>query len=164
MNWLDLVIIAALGWGARTGWRRGLAEELCHTGAAFAALVLAWHYAAPLSASVVRHVALNPAVAWLFLFLGLLVGVTLLGHVALPYLRRLFLRLHPGLDRWGGGILGTGKSLLFATVLVVFSARLPWAFAQSAVGQSALALQILSAAPALYEVVRMTLPETSGLP
>lgn len=163
MNWLDVFILAALSWGAYNGWHCGFARELCHTGAALAALVLAWRYTAPLTESVVRHVAVSPIVAWTVLFIGVLLGVTFMGHMVLTYLQRFFARLHPPLDRWGGGVFGTLKTLLVVTVLVVFAARLPWAVAQNAVGESLLALHMLSVAPALYEVVRVVLPGMSGL-
>lgn len=162
MNWLDISIVVVIAWGTRYGWRQGLARELCHTGAALAALVLAWRYASPLAEASARYVALSPAVARFALFCGLLLGVTLLGHCVSSYVERLVVRLHPGLDRWGGGVLGAVKCLLVVTALVVASARLPWAAAQAAVGQSALALHLLSVAPVLYEGIRTILPAAPG--
>lgn len=164
MNGLDWLIVFGLAWGGWSGWRRGFVREVCQTGFALIALVVAFQYSDVLADAVSLHLSLSPSVLRGISFLMLLVGVAALGYALEPALLRAVHRLQGGLrvQRWGGLLVGTVKALVLALVIVVAVSQLPWRTGQRLIGDSVAAIQLLRMAPGLFGAVREVAPLYPG--
>lgn len=160
MNWLDLSIVLGLIWSAWAGMKRGFIRDLCHTGAALLALWLAYRFTGPWSVSLTKHFAIAPRIAQTITFGAVLFGIAALGYAFEPLLSRLTQSVRGGatFNRWAGCCAGAIKGIALTMLIVVGASQMPWHVAQRTIGESAFAIQILRAAPAIYDNVSQILP------
>jgi membrane protein required for colicin V production len=125
LNWLDLVIVAAVALSALLGLWRGLVRELIALAGWIAAVVLAIHYAAAVGALLPFQ---TPWPALKTLLGGAIVVVACVFLAAIfGWIARLLLRATrlSAADRALGGVFGVVRGALIVLVAVLFAGATP---------------------------------------
>lgn len=122
MNWLDILIIAALLWFALTGLNAGILRELVTLLAAVAGVVVAGQLYKQLAADFTIFTERATA-AHIAAFLALLGAVLLVGQIVAGLLKRTAALLMLGpLDHLGGLVFGLLKGFVLVEGLLMLLA------------------------------------------
>ena len=119
LNPLDWALVLMLGFGAVTGFTRGLVRSVVSLLGIAAGLVLAAWYASPFAATVVRWVrqpALAEIVAFFVIFAAVFLASSLLGRALRSASQAVGLGL---VDRVAGAAFGLVRAVLIVAVLLV---------------------------------------------
>lgn len=104
MNWLDLVLILAIGYSTFSGYRNGFIRELVSIAAVILAIPLAGIFYDDMFPKV-EPIVRNEDLAALFSFVAIMAGVIIGGQVAAHLLKRTAEILNLGiLDRLAGRV------------------------------------------------------------
>lgn len=147
MNWLDVLLLAAIGFSAYRGYRNGFIRELV----AFASVILAIPIAGVLYDDLfpkVEPITDSRVLAALISFLALLAGVIVGGQVVAHLLKRTAEALNLGvLDRTAGLAFGFLKAMFTAQVVLLALVTFPNPDLREAIHGSPVAMRLLDAAP-----------------
>ena len=134
INWVDLIVIIFLIRGGYIGLSRGFSVELFKVLGAIASSVLSLLYYNKLGLWLSSHSFLSLEVAdflsFVILFFTLLF---IFKAVRVLLFRILHLELFCGLERWGGLILGIGRSIVFASLFLFTLTLLPVTYLKQSV-------------------------------
>ena len=148
VNWVDLVLLAILGWFLFTGLRAGLIREILNLAGFGAGIFLASRYYGQ-AGELLRGVT-EPGVAPLAGFAVVLVATLVVTHVVSSLLRQVASLLMLGwLDHLGGALFGLVKGLALAGVLLFIVQRLPFAGPKEALEVSLLGPPLAALLPVL---------------
>lgn len=85
MNFIDIVIVGLLAWGAISGYIKGFLTQLISFGAVFLGIYLAFLFAEWISTTISVHFKVSPhwsmAVASFTIFVGVFIGLHILGRI-----------------------------------------------------------------------------------
>jgi membrane protein required for colicin V production len=156
VNWLDLLLIAVIGFTAYRGYKNGFIRELV----SIAAVILAIPIAGLLYDDMypkVEPIVTNEDLAAVISFVSILVGVIIGGQVLAHLLKRTAEILNLGfLDAIAGGVFGFFKAVIVSQVLLILLIRYPQPDLRDTIEGSRVANALLDAAP----VVLAFLPGT----
>ncbi|WBL34936.1 CvpA family protein [Tepidiforma flava] len=147
MNWLDLLLIAAIGLSAWRGYANGFIRELV----ILVSVILAIPIAGALYARMfpkVDPIIDNEDLSAVISFLAIMAGVIIGGNVAAHLLKRTAEMLNlGGLDRLAGGLFGILKAALVAQAILIVIVRYPSPDLRDDIQGSRTARILLDAAP-----------------
>lgn len=140
MHWIDLLIIAVVGWTTFAAFRGGLIREVIPLLSVIIGAIVASRLYDSLAADldfVVDHDATRKFIA----FVAIFVGIVVIGHILSMALRTAATLLMLGpLDHVGGAVVGFLKGLFFVQILVFAATSFPVADGVTkAMGDSAFA-------------------------
>lgn len=154
MNWLDVVLILAIGFSTWNGFRNGFIRELVSIAAVILAIPVAGIFYDDMFPKV-EPIVDNENLAALISFVAILLGVIIGGQVAAHLLKRTAEILNLGvLDRLAGAAFGFLKAVFIAQVLLVALLRYPKPDFRDSIDNSFVATDLVDASP----VVRAFLP------
>lgn len=156
LHWLDLAIIAVVGWLTWRAFTVGLIREVVTLAAVLAGALLAGRFYGELAADI-EFLIDDPRTRELVAFIAIFGGVVVLGQIGALLLRRIasLLLLGP-FDRLGGAAFGFVKGVVVVEVLLIAVTAFPAATQLTeAVEESALAPFFLDGIP----VVERLLPD-----
>ena len=146
MNWLDIVLVAAIAFVTWRAYVNGFIRELVSLSVAFLAIPIAGIFYGDMFPKV-KPIVDNDNLARLVSFLAILIGVIVAGQVAAHLLKRTVAMLNLGaLDHLAGGAFGFAKAVLIAQVVAVPDAKygeVPAAFVQLRPGTTATADELI---------------------
>ena len=125
MGWVDIAILVIVGLSTVISLWRGFIRELFSTLAWIAAIVLAMLYAreaAPWLPAVVTNETLRLVIAFLALFVGVLLLGGLLNFILIRAVERTGLN---GPDRLFGALFGAGRGAVVVALLVLLAGMTP---------------------------------------
>lgn len=147
MNWLDVVLVAAIGFVTWRAYANGFIRELVSLSVAFLAIPIAGVFYGDLFPKV-KPIVDNDNLASLVSFLAILIGVIVAGQVAAHLLKKTVSMLNLGaLDHLAGGGFGFLKAVLIAQVVLIALVVFPKPDIQSSIDDSSVATGLLDAAP-----------------
>jgi membrane protein required for colicin V production len=127
LNWLDVVILIAIGLSALLGLVRGLLRELIALAGWIVAVVLAIRYAEPLGALLPLQAAwpaLKTLLGGAIIVVACVFAAALVGWIVRRLLRAARLS---AADRVLGGVFGVLRGVLIVLVMVLFAGGTPFA-------------------------------------
>ncbi len=149
VNWLDLVLLVAIGLAAYRGYSNGFTRELV----SLAAVILAIPIAGLLYDDMypkVEPIVTNQDLAAVISFVSILAGVIIGGQVVAHLLKRTAEVLNLGFfDAVAGGLFGFFKAALICQVLLILLVRYPEPDLRDTIEGSRVATALLDAAPAV---------------
>lgn len=149
LNWLDVLLLAAIGYATYSGYRNGFIRELV----TIASVILAIPIAGVLYDDMypkVEPIVDNHDLAALLSFVFILAGVVIGGQVAAHLLKRTAEILNLGvLDRISGGAFGAGKAVIIAQVILIALVTFPKPDLRGQIDGSFVAQKLLDTAPAV---------------
>ncbi len=133
-NWIDIVVIIFLIRGGYIGLVKGFSVEIFKILGAIASVVFSLIYYKEVGQWLTSHSFLSLQVADV-LALGVLFCLSLivLRVVRVLIFRVLHLELFYGLEKWGGIILGLGRSVVFASLFLFALTLIPVDYFKTAV-------------------------------
>lgn len=147
MNWLDFVLLAAIGFSTFNGYRNGFIRELVSIASVILAIPLAGIFYDDMFPKV-EPIVDNEDLAALLSFLAILLGVIIGGQVVAHLLKRTAEILNLGvLDRLAGGAFGFLKAVFIAQVLLIALVTFPKPDLRDAIDASPIAQRLLDTAP-----------------
>lgn len=156
MNWLDIVLIAAIAFVTWRAFSNGFIRELVSLSAAFLAIPIAGVFYGNMFPKV-KPIVDNDDLARLVSFLAILIGVIVAGQVAAHLLKRTVTMLNLGsLDRLAGGLFGFAKAVLVAQVVLIALVVFPRPNIHSSIDNSTVATALLDAAPTVLAFLPST--------
>ncbi|MGE0599396.1 MAG: CvpA family protein [Dehalococcoidia bacterium] len=159
MNWLDLVLIAAIGFSTYSGYRNGFIRELVSIAAVILAIPVAGIFYDDMFPKV-EPIVRNEDLAALFSFVAIMIGVIIGGQVAAHLLKRTAEILNLGiLDRLAGGAFGFLKAVFMAQALLVALVTFPSPDLRDEVDGSAVATRLIDSAPTVLAFLPHTFDE-----
>lgn len=160
MSILDLIISAIVLWGLWRGYQAGMVKTVISLISWLVALVVASKFAkfaVPLFVPVSNNETLQLAMAFLAVFLGVILVLGLAGYLIAKTLKVVKLSF---LDKLGGAVLGIGLGLI--KVLFVLSLISPLLIKTDTYQNSPLAQALLPFAPLAKELVADVADEVWG--
>jgi membrane protein required for colicin V production len=149
VNWLDLVLLAAIGFSTFTGYRNGFIRELVSIASVILAIPVAGIFYDDMFPKV-EPIVDNRNLAALISFLAILAGVIIGGQVAAHLLKRTAEILNLGvLDRLAGGAFGFLKAVFIAQVVLIALVTFPKPDLRDDIDGSPVASRLLDTAPAV---------------
>ncbi|MFQ5382728.1 MAG: CvpA family protein [Dehalococcoidia bacterium] len=147
MNWLDLLILLAIGVITYSAYRSGFVRELVSLGAVILAIPIAGVLYDDMVPKV-EPIVDDRRLASLISFLAILVAVIVAGQVAAHLLRRGVRLLNLGaVDSIAGGAFGFLKAILIIQSLLLALILFPRPDIRNSVDGSALATRMLDGSP-----------------
>ncbi len=147
MNWLDIVLIAAIGFSTWSGFRNGFIRELVSIAAVILAIPIAGIFYDDMFPKV-EPIVDNEVLAALISFLAILGGVIVGGQVGAHLLKRTAEILNLGtLDRLAGGAFGFLKAVFIAQVILIALVTFPKPDLRDDIDASPVAQRLLDTAP-----------------
>ena len=147
MNWLDFILLAAIGFSTFNGYRNGFIRELVSIASVILAIPVAGIFYDDMFPKV-EPIVDNEDLAALISFLAILLGVIIGGQVAAHLLKRTAEILNLGvLDRLAGGVFGFLKAVFIAQVLLIALVTFPKPDLRDDIDASLVATRLLDAAP-----------------
>ena len=163
MNWLDFLLLAAIGFSTWRGYANGFIRELV----AFASVILAIPIAGLLYDDMfpkVEPITDSRVLAALISFLAILAGVIVGGQVAAHLLKRTAEILNLGvLDRLAGLAFGFFKAVFIAQVILIALVTFPKPDLRDDIDDSEVATRLLDAAPAVLAFLPQAFDEAREL-
>jgi membrane protein required for colicin V production len=163
VNWLDFLLLAAIGFSTYRGFRNGFIRELV----AFASVILAIPIAGLLYDDMfpkVEPITDSRVLAALISFVAILAGVIIGGQVAAHLLKRTAEILNLGvLDRLAGLGFGFLKAVFIAQVLLLALVTFPKPDLRDDIDASPVATRLLDAAPAVLAFLPQAFDEARDL-
>ena len=149
VNWLDVLLVAAIGLVTWRGYSNGFIRELV----SIAAVILAIPIAGLLYDDMypkVEPIVENQDLAAVISFISIMVGVIIGGQVVAHLLKRTAAALNLGFfDAVAGGAFGFAKSVIVCQVLLIVLVRYPEPDMRGTIDGSRVANALLDAAPAV---------------
>lgn len=159
MNWLDFVLIAAIGFATFNGYRNGFIRELVSIASVILAIPLAGIFYDDMFPKV-EPIVKNEDLAALVSFVAILAGVIIGGQVAAHLLKRTAEILNLGvLDRLAGGAFGFLKAVFIAQVLLIVLVTYPRPDIREDIDASRVAQRLLDSAPTVLAFLPKTFDE-----
>lgn len=147
MNWLDVVLLVAIGFSTFNGYRNGFIRELVSIASVILAIPLAGLFYDDMFPKV-EPIVDNEDLAALFSFFAILLGVIIGGQVAAHLLKRTAELLNLGvLDRVAGGAFGFFKAVFIAQVVLIVLVTFPRPDLRDEIDASPVAGRLLDSAP-----------------
>ena len=147
MNWLDIVILAAIGFSTYRGYRNGFIRELV----SIASVILAIPLAGALYDDMypkVEPIVDNRNLAALLSFMAILLAVIIGGQVVAHLLKRTAEILNLGvLDRLAGGAFGFMQAVFIAQVILIALVTFPSPDLRDQIDGSPVAKELIDTAP-----------------
>ncbi len=150
MNWLDIIIIVLLVFGAFGGWRTGLVKSLLSLAGLIVGITLAGRYYLTLC----ERLAFIPQdkVAQIVAFAIILVGVMIIAGIVALLLNWILSSLMLGwVNRIGGAVFGFLMSVLFISTLLAIWVK--FLGISSVVSESSLASLLLKQFPTVLALL-----------
>ena len=149
MNWLDILLVAAIGLSAWRGYSNGFIRELV----SIAAVILAIPIAGLLYDDMypkVEPIVENADLAAVISFVSIMAGVIIGGQVVAHLLKRTAEALNLGFfDAIAGGAFGFAKAVIICQVILILLVRYPEPDMRDTIDGSSVANALLDAAPAV---------------
>ncbi len=159
MNWLDILLILAIGFATYRGYKNGFIRELVSIAAVILAIPLAGIFYDDMFPKV-EPIVRNEDLAALVAFVAIMAGVIIGGQVAAHLLKRTAEILNLGiLDRLAGGTFGFLKAVFIAQALLVALVTFPSPDIRGHVDSSPVATRLLDAAPTVLAFLPGTFNE-----
>ena len=153
MNWIDVVIVAAIVWFTLTAFQTGLIREVVTVLSVLLGIVLAGLFYADL-ADDVKTVIDNSRAANTIAFLGIFGMTALAGQLVAMLLKEAASFLMLGaFDHLGGAAFGIAKAVLLLEVLLIVFVTYPSLGLADAIGDSTFAPIFLDRAPFLLRIL-----------
>jgi membrane protein required for colicin V production len=153
MNWLDPVILIALGGFTFAAFRAGLIREVVALVAVVVGVLVAGHYYDDLADDVLLFIK-NDKAANAVAFLALFGSVALLGQLAAFLIKQAVSLLLLGwLDHLAGGAFGLLKGLVLVELFLIFFATYPYLGLEKAIDGSAIAPLFLDKGAVLLKLL-----------
>lgn len=147
VDWLDVVLVAAIGFSTWNGFRNGFIRELVSIASVILAIPMAGIFYDDMFPKVLPIVD-NEDLAALISFVAILLGVIIGGQVAAHLLKRTAEILNLGvLDRLAGAGFGFLKAVFIAQVLLIALVTFPKPDMRDTIDGSAVAQELLDTAP-----------------
>lgn len=147
MNWLDVVLVLAIGFSTWNGFRNGFIRELVSIASVILAIPVAGIFYDDMYPKV-EPIVDNENLAALISFVAILLGVIIGGQVAAHLLKRTAEILNLGvLDRVAGAGFGFLKAVFIAQVLLVALLRYPRPDVRDSIDSSVVATNLVDATP-----------------
>ncbi|HNO65819.1 MAG TPA: CvpA family protein [Tepidiformaceae bacterium] len=147
MNWLDVVLVAAIGFSTWSGFRNGFIRELVSIAAVILAIPVAGIFYDDMFPKV-EPIVDNENLAALISFVSILLGVVIGGQVVAHLLKRTAEILNLGvLDRLAGAAFGFLKAVFLAQALLLALVTFPNPDIRSSVDGSPVASELIATAP-----------------
>lgn len=158
VNWLDVVLVIAIGFATWNGFRNGFIRELVSIAAVILAIPVAGVFYDDMFPKVLPIVD-NRNLAALISFIAIFLGVIIGGQVAAHLLKRTAELLNLGvLDRLAGGTFGFLKAVFITQALLIALVTFPSPDLRKSIDHSAVARNLIDTAPA----IRAFLPHAFG--
>lgn len=155
MNWLDVVLLLAIGFSTWNGFRNGVIRELVSVASVILAIPVAGIFYDDMFPKV-EPIVDNENLAALISFVAILLGVIIGGQVAAHLLKRTAEILNLGvLDRLAGAGFGFLKAVFIAQVLLIAFVTFPKPDLRDSIDGSWVATKLIDTAP----TVRAFLPK-----
>lgn len=159
VNWLDIVLLGAIGFSAYRGYSNGFIRELVSIASVILAIPLAGIFYDDLFPKV-EPIVRNKDFAALVSFLAILIGVIIGGQVAAHMLKRTAEILNLGvLDRLAGAAFGFFKAVVVAQVLLIALVTYPRPDLREDIDGSQVAQRLLDSAPTVLAFLPSTFDE-----
>jgi membrane protein required for colicin V production len=159
VNWLDIVLLGAIGFSAYRGYSNGFIRELVSIASVILAIPLAGIFYDDLFPKV-EPIVRNEDFAALVSFLAILIGVIIGGQVAAHMLKRTAEILNLGvLDRLAGAAFGFFKAVVVAQVLLIALVTYPRPDLREDIDGSQVAQRLLDSAPTVLAFLPSTFDE-----
>ena len=153
MNWLDPVILIALGGFTFAAFRAGLIREVVALVAVVVGVLVAGHYYDDLADDVLLFIK-NDKAAKAIAFVTLFGSVALLGQLAAFLIKQVVSILLLGwLDHLAGGAFGLLKGLVLVELFLMFFATYPYLGLEKAIDGSGIAPLFLDHGAALLKLL-----------
>ena len=153
MNWLDPVILIALGGFTFAAFRAGLIREVVTLVAVVGGVLVAGHYYDDLADDVLLFIK-NDKAAKAIAFVTLFGSVALLGQLAAFLIKQAVSLLLLGwLDHLAGGAFGLLKGLVLVELFLMFFATFPYLGLEKAIDGSGIAPLFLDNGAALLKLL-----------
>ncbi len=147
VNWLDFVLLGAIGFSTYNGFRNGFIRELVSIASVILAIPMAGIFYDDMFPKV-EPIVDNEDLAALISFVAILLGVIVGGQVAAHLLKRGAEILNLGvLDRLAGAGFGFLKAVFIAQVLLLALVTFPKPDMRQTIDGSAVAQRLIDAAP-----------------
>lgn len=152
MNWVDLLLLAVLGWFLFTGLTSGLIREVLNLAGFGVGLFLAGRLYGQVG-ELLKGVV-EPGLAPLAGFVGILIATVVATHVVGSLLQQVVSLLMLGwLDHLGGALFGLVKGLALVMVLLFVVQRLPFPPLKEALEVSLLGPRLAALLPVLLALL-----------
>lgn len=149
MNWLDVVLLAIIGFVTWRAYQNGFIRELVGLSASFLAIPIAGVFYDDMYPKV-RPIVDNDDLAALVSFLAILAGVIVGGAVVAHLLKRTVAMLNLGAaDKLAGGVFGFAKVVIIAQVVLIALVVFPKPDLHGSIDDSRVATGLLDTAPAV---------------
>ncbi len=159
VNWLDLVLLAVIGFSTFSGYRNGFIRELVSIASVILAIPLAGIFYDDMFPKV-EPIVRNAQFAALLSFVAILAGVIIGGQVAAHMLKRTAEILNLGvLDRLAGGAFGFLKAVFIVQVLLIALVTFPRPDLREEIDGSQVAQRLLDSAPTVLAFLPRTFDE-----
>lgn len=153
MNWVSVVLVAAIAWFTWRAYRNGLVRELVMLAAVVFAIPIAGVLYDDMAPKVEPIVA-NGVLAALISFLAIMVGVVVGGYVVAFSLRQTVEMLNLGAaDRLAGGLFGFLKGLLLCQAILIALVMFPNPDLRTEIESSPVARGLLRGAPLALRIL-----------
>jgi len=147
VNWLDALLVAAIGFAAFRGYISGFIRELVTTLSVILAIPIAGILYDDMYPKV-QPIVENEQLAALISFLAILLGVMIAGQVGAHLLKRTAEILNLGaLDHLAGGVFGFFKAVIICQVVLIAFVTFPKPDLREEIDDSRVATVLLDAAP-----------------
>lgn len=147
MNWLDIVLLVAIGFSTWNGFRNGFIRELVSIASVILAIPMAGIFYDDMFPKV-EPIVDNEDLAALISFVAILLGVIIGGQVVAHLLKRTAEILNLGvLDRLAGAAFGFLKAVFIAQVLLIALVTFPKPDMRETIDGSQVAQRLIDAAP-----------------
>jgi membrane protein required for colicin V production len=147
VNWLDVILVAAIGFSTWNGFRNGFIRELVSIASVILAIPMAGIFYDDMFPKV-EPIVDNRNLAALISFVAILLGVIIGGQVAAHLLKRTAEILNLGvLDRLAGGAFGFLKAVFIAQVILIALVTFPSPDLRDEIDGSPVAKRLLDSAP-----------------
>ena len=149
MNWLTIVLVAAIGFVTWRAYMNGFVRELVSLSAAILAIPMAGIFYPHLYRKL-HPIITNDQAAYLVAFLAILIGVIIAGQVTAHLLKRAVAMLNLGAaDKLVGAAFGFAKVVIVCQVVLIALVRFPNPNLQTSINDSQVATELLTTAPAV---------------
>lgn len=160
-NWLDIIVLIFLVRGAYIGLSRGLSAELSKLLGVILTVVFSLAFYDILGGWLASSSFLSLQVANFISFLVLVLIFAMLSRIVRVFLFNiLHLELFGGLEKWGGFILGIGRSLILGSLFLYAITLVPISYFRESVQEKSLFAPYLTGlAPKIVNVIFMFKPQ-----
>ncbi|HOW35867.1 MAG TPA: CvpA family protein [Candidatus Omnitrophota bacterium] len=152
INWIDILVAAIIIRIIYVGFKRGFVVELFKLIGVVLAVFVTLHYFSTFSQSLQDSAHFPAGIANIVAY-GMLWGAVILVFklVRDGLLVLLKIEAHSALDKWGGVILAAGRSVLLASLTLLFLSAATIGYFTKNLEKSLVSSRVVRVAPGLYE-------------